>query len=271
MNLLKLIDTFSTRTVLPVEVDDIVDYLRACGIMDEIYFFDADIDSDVLQGTIVHWEYQVQGWTHKVADIYTAKSLSIEEKRLVQAKELLHILDLRIDRVNTPEEVDALITQMALPAADWKTDGDHARSDRIGILYSLLVLFPMPLRDLFIPHLKAEKIDIAYIVDKVALPFHVVEFIVSDLWAEWCNNIMITLRAQVPVPDRVHTFNAQGAPIEVHSVGLESDPYTYAKRLEERSRGTANPISKVVIETRRERRTFTASELTVFAPRNGRV
>src|SRR5262249_7501943 len=90
--LLKLIREFSTRTGLPVEIDHIVDYLRSCGLKDEVYFWDVDMNTTVLRGTIVHWEYLREGWIYKVADIYTAKSLSLEEQRLVQAKELLHIL-----------------------------------------------------------------------------------------------------------------------------------------------------------------------------------
>lgn len=44
--LLKLIQDFARRTVLPVEVDDVVAYLRSIGIKDEIYFFDADMDTE---------------------------------------------------------------------------------------------------------------------------------------------------------------------------------------------------------------------------------
>jgi hypothetical protein len=268
--LLKLIDEFSAREVVPIEVDAIVDYLRSHGIKDEIYFFDADLDTEVLRGSIVHWEYQMQGWTYKAADIYTAKTLSPEEKRVVQAKELLHILDHRIDRANTLDEVEALIKKMALPIAeiDWKNDGDHARSDRTAILYALPVLFPMAARDLFLPLYRAKKIDDVGIANLLALPKSVVAFVMSDLWLELHGSMMAALRAELPVPDRVHTFNASQEPMEVHSVPLEDDPYSYAKRLEERNRDGARPISSLIIETRRERRAFSASELAAYTPRN---
>jgi hypothetical protein len=269
-SLLKLINEFSAREILPVEVDDIVAYLRARGIKDEIYFFDADIDTDVLKGTIVHWEYQAEGWTYKVADIYTARTLTPEEKRMVQAKELLHILDHRVDRANTLEEVEILIKQMALPPSeiDWKTDSDHTRSDRSGILYALPVLFPMAVRDLFLPKLKEDKIDIDFIADIVALPKSAVGFVMSDLWAAVHPRIMAKLASELPIPDRVHAIDANQVTIEVYSVPLDDDPYTYAKRLEERSRDAPSPISAFIIETRRERRIFSRSELMAYTQRS---
>ena len=190
--LLKLIDKFSARAVVPIEVDEIADYLKSLGIKDEIYFFDADLDTEVLRGSLVHWEYQMQGWTYKVADIYTAKTLSPEEKRVVQVKDLLHILDHRIDRANTPDEVEALIKKMALPIAeiDWKNDGDHARSDRTAILYALPVLFPMATRDLFLPLYDEHKIDDIGIANLLALPKSVVAFVMSDLWMELHGSVM---------------------------------------------------------------------------------
>lgn len=269
MSLLKLIRDFSSREIVPVEVDAIVDYLRTLGIKDQIYFFDAEMDTDVLRGAIVHWEYEAEGWTYKVADIYTARTLSNEEKRLVQAKELLHILDHRIDRANTPEEVEALIEQMALPLSevDWQADGDHARSDRLGIVYALPVLFPTAIRDLLLPKLKEGKIDTARIADIVKLPKWTVDFVMSDMWGGVEPKIMAALAAQLPVPDRVRVLDAQQATIEIHSVPIEDDPYTYAKRLEERTRGSATHGSAFVVETKRERRTFSRVELTAYTQR----
>jgi hypothetical protein len=268
--LLKLIDEFSAREVVPIEVDEIADYLRSLGIKDKIFFFDADLDIDVLRGSLVHWEYQMEGWTYKVADIYTAKTLSPEEKRVVQAKELLHILDHRVDRASTPDEVDALIKKMALPIAeiDWKNDGHHAQSDRSAILYALPVLFPKATRDLFLPLYKANKIDDVTIAKLLALPKSIVAFVMSDMWVGLHDGMMAALRAELPVPDRVYTFNADKEPLEVHSVPLEDDPYSYAKRLEEKNRDGARPISSLMIETRRERRTFSASELAAYTPRS---
>jgi hypothetical protein len=111
----------------------------------EIYFWDEE--TNFLKGTIVHWEYDTQGRTRKVVDIYTGKSLPPEEKRLVQAKELLHILDSRVDRASTLEDVERLTEEMAAHPSE--QNGYHTNSDREAVLLVLPVIFPMAVRELF--------------------------------------------------------------------------------------------------------------------------
>jgi hypothetical protein len=90
----------------------------------------------------------------------------------------------------------------------------------------------------------------------------------SERWAEFYQAMMADLRAELPHPDRVYTIGADQSTIETHSVPIEDDPYSYAKRLEERCRGSAPQISQFVVETRRERRAFLPSEIAAHTPRN---
>ena len=262
-SLLKLINEFSAREVVPIEVDHIEEYLRATGIKDEIYFWDEE--TNFLKGTIVHWEYVTQGWTRKVVDIYTEKSLPPEEKRLVQAKELLHILDSRIDRASTLEDVERLTEEMAAHPSE--QNGYHTNSDREAVLLVLPVVFPMAVRALFLPLLQRNLINIDWIADKVALPKTVVSFVMLDeRWPPVHESMMAALKARLPTPDRVHTIDSNQATMEVYSVPLEDDPYYYAKRIEERLRGTPRAVSAFIIETIRGKRTFSASELAAYTP-----
>ncbi|WP_375782952.1 hypothetical protein ACE10Z_23850 [Bradyrhizobium sp. Pha-3] len=270
--LLKLINEFAARTTLPVEVEHVVDYLRQQGIKDEIHFWDADMDTQVLKGAIVHWEYQANGWTYKVADIYTARTLTPEEKRMVQVKELLHILDPRIDRASTPEEVQELIKRMVLPVqeiSDWSTPaGAHARNDHSGLLYALAVLFPIAVRELLSGPYAAKNIDTAKIAEIAALPYGFVDYAMGKNWGDMHPKLIRYMKSQIPVPDRIHTFASDRSPIEIYSVPLEEDPFVYAKRIEERCRDSAKPIRYVVVETLRERRSFTANEIAEYTPWN---
>ncbi|MBR1241591.1 hypothetical protein JQ620_15790 [Bradyrhizobium sp. AUGA SZCCT0274] len=270
-SLVKLIDEFSARDIVPIEIDQIVEYLKASGIKDEIYFFDADINTDVLKGSIVHWEYQAEGWTYRVADIYTARSLSPEEKRLVQAKELLHILDHRADRADTLEEVEDLIKQMILPPSevDFKTEGYHAKSDRSAEVFAIPVLFPMAVRDLLLPVFEAGKIDLNQIAEMLVLPQWIAGFVMGKNWGKTYPLMMAQLRSALPIPDRIYALDENRVTLEVHSVPLEDDPYSFARRLGERYREVGKPVGSFVVETRRERRTFSPSELAGYTPRNG--
>jgi hypothetical protein len=272
MSVLKLINEFAKRETVPVEIDDIVDFIRGLGIADEIYFWDADFNTNVVQAALHHWEYTREGWTVRVADIYTAQSLTPAEKRVAQAKELLHILDLRFDRVNTPEDVDALIDKIVIPPAysDPVADGDHVLSDRIAILHVIAALLPMATRELLLPHLHENKITLDEIADLVAVPKPYVVVAMNDTWLSTYRSIISLLERYERVPDRVFTLDANQAMIEVHSVPLETDPYSYAKRLEEKNRDMIRPIEAFVIETRRGRRTISSAELAAYVPLNGR-
>lgn len=211
----------------------------------------------------------MEGWTYKVADIYVARSLSPEEKRIVQVKELLHILDPRVDRANTPEEVKALIESMALPLseAEWTTDGSHAQSDRSGLLYAVPVLFPEAARQLLLPR-HPEQVSTDTIADMAGLPPLTTGFIMSEVWSAVYPGLMKRLAEMLPVPDRVHALGADSKPIEVHSVPIDDDPYTYAKRLEEKTRDTPKSAQSYVIETKREKRSFSREELIAFTQRS---
>lgn len=271
MSLLKLINEFAKREVAPVEVDDIVDFIRGLGIMDEIYFWDADFNTDIVKGTLHHWEYQVEGWTVRVADIHTAKSLTLEEKRLAEVKELLHILDQRVDRADTVEDVAALIEKIVLPPnlTDPVTDGNQVWSDRIAILHAVAVLLPMATRNLLLPKYREGEITLDEIVELVALPKPYVAVAMSEDWASTHHAMILLLERFERVPDRVLTLDANQSTIEVHSVPLEADPYSYAKRLEERDRDNAKPAVAFVVQTRRGNRIFSPSELAAYVPRNG--
>lgn len=274
MRLLKIINEFSARTVLPVEVDHVVDAIRELGLKDEVYFFDDDkINTNVLRGAITHWEYPMEGWTVRVADIYTAGSLSLEEKRFVQAKELLHLLDHRSDRANTAEEVETLINRMILPPelVDFEADGAHAQSDRFAVLYTLPVLFPLAAREVLLPQYEAGKISLEEIAELVALPKSYVEPVMQPHWAALVARMTEHLMRRSLIPDRITTLDSDQKPIEVISVPLEFDPYVYAKRLEEKIRGRGKPVSAFAIETLAGRRVFTSEELIAYVPRTGLI
>lgn len=259
---------------MPVEVDDVVGVIRKFGIADEVYpFDDSKIQTNVLWGAITHWEYPREGWTVRVADIYTAGSLTIEEKRFVQTKELLHLLDHRTDRASTREEVDALISRMILRPehVDYDADGAHATSDRLAILYTLPVLFPLAVRELLIPKYQEKKISLSEIAKLVALPLAYVEEVMHPSWPHLLARMIEILRKRALHPDRIFTFDSAKNPLAVISVPLEFDPYVYAKRLEEKDRNGMNPPSTYVVDTHAGQRVFTSAELVSYVPLTGLI
>jgi DNA-binding transcriptional ArsR family regulator len=159
---------------------------------------------------------------------------------------------------------------MVLPPAliDPATDGEHAQSDRLAILFALPVLFPMETRELLMSRLREKKMSLQDIADLVALPLPYVAFVVSDQWPTTFRQLTDILKRRAVVPDRVFTLDGSQRTMEVHSVPLESDPYMYAKRLEERDRAKPTRASAFVVETLHGRRIFKPSELVAYVPRN---
>ena len=262
MSIFKLVQKFSVRETVPVEVEHIVEFIRQLGIKDEIYFWEADFDPTILKATIIHWEYpDGNGGIVTVADIHTARSLPPHEKRLAQAKELLHILDPEYHRVNTLEDVEALIEKIVLPPelVDFNLDGVHANSDRAAMIHVIAVMFPWAARELLMGPLRDNKITLDRIADILDLPVNYVAFAMSDYWPPIHNSMMAPERARLP--DKVTTLKADHSPIEVHSVPLGVDPYSYARDLHDRDRGSDKPIAAFLIESGNEKRNVSAAEI----------
>jgi hypothetical protein len=147
--------------------------------------------------------------------------------------------------------------------------GNHVMSDRIAILHAVAVLLPLATRNLLLPKLHDGKITLDEIAELVALPRPCVTVAMGDNWGATHRSMISLLERFERTPDRVFTLDDNQSTIEVYSVPLEVDPYSYAKRLEEQDRGRARRAAAFVVQTRRGRRTFSPSELADYVPRNG--
>lgn len=181
----QLIRDFSVRENVPVDVNDVVAELRRRGIMDEIWFWQADINEDVLRGKIKHWEYPGEdGQTVRVADIDYSRSLTDDWARLVSCKETLHILDPEGTRIYLPEDIEHLVERIVLPLElqDPITDGTGVISDRVAIYQAMAVLFPWASRQICVQMIKEEKVTPQVVAKMTDLPMRYVKLVLSDLW-----------------------------------------------------------------------------------------
>lgn len=270
MSIEKLIMEFALREKVPVEVDDVVAHLKNdLGVEDDILFFDVDIDTDVLKGEIEHWEHPATdaGPIRRVAHINTAKTLTLPEKRLVQCKEVLHVLDPNHWHTNTFEAAAELMEKIVIPdeLQDHANDGIQALSDRIRIWHALAVLFPMAARDLFMTPFREGKISIGFIADMVELPEKYVVLVMNDHWVNVHGRMVRPQR--LAGPDRVSSLAADNSPIEVHSVPIGMNAYGYARRMHQQANGKT-PISAFRIEVGGVRRTVSLEELVNYPTGN---
>ncbi|MEA3473261.1 MAG: hypothetical protein U9R70_07550 [Pseudomonadota bacterium] len=190
MSIASLIRDFDARKVVPVELEDVEAALAARGIKDEIYWFPADINAEVLQGQLVHWEVEADyeyptdhtgAEVRKVAAIYYAESMDDPWRRLVGCKELLHVMDAPEARASSPEVVLKLTEKIILSPEfqDVVRDGYVTTTDRNAILQAVAVLFPWRARELFIGDGTLSNVEIAGLVD---IPLRYVALVMSNSW-----------------------------------------------------------------------------------------
>lgn len=189
MSVADIIKEFDGRTSVPVDVNDVMNSLVAKGIRDEIWFWEADIDATVLRGQLVHWDPEkdweyptdaTQQTIRRVADIYYAKSLTDDWRRLVSCKELLHILDPQGARAATQDAVMKLTEKIVLPPDlhDVK-DGYATATDRVALLQATAVLFPLKARELIVANGSLSRPEVAKLVD---VPERYVALVMSESW-----------------------------------------------------------------------------------------
>jgi hypothetical protein len=190
---------------MPVQVDHVLQVLIEWGVKDDIWFFDADMDSSVIKGEINHWEAPWGDTIKRFADITTAKNLSKPEKRIIECKELLHILDPDWTLVSTEAAIHALIEKIVIPAElqDPFSDGmEHANSDRVAMLHAVAVLFPWEARQALLPAFSRGLITTKLIAEQLAdLPEKYVATVMSDGWPD-IYSIMTRAGRFAPVYDK---------------------------------------------------------------------
>jgi hypothetical protein len=187
MSATALVRKFAALDRVPVEVNMVVNEIRAAGVKDEIYYFwDQNLDPTILRGYIKHDEYpQPDGAKKRVAEITYAK-MGHEWERLVCCKELLHLLDPESERTWKVDDINRLIEKIILPPdlVDPFKDGQHALVDRVAISYAVATLFPFGARQILMPAYQAKKFTLADIEELAELPRRYVAIVMSDAWTE---------------------------------------------------------------------------------------
>ena len=184
MSVSRLIRAFSARHIVPVQTDKVLDVLKTWGVRDEIWFFpDAEMDTGIMKGQAVEWDAPWDdGTTKRFADIYTAKDLSSGERRLIQCKELLHLLDPEWARV-CDHIMDLIQEVVASPDNPESYDEDMDEgNDHRTIWSALAILFPWQVREIYLPGYRLNLITPEFIATQVDLSVQQVKLAMSENW-----------------------------------------------------------------------------------------
>lgn len=190
----ELVRSFSGRTVLPVDVNDIIPFLRENNIQDDIEFVGVDFNTEILQGKIKRWTSRnaVYGDQIFYANIYYPRNVTLDWQRMICCKELLHLMEPHDWHVSAKEDILKLAQKIGLPREqqDAPGDGIHAMSDRVMEYIALAVLFPWAAREQLIVPFQADKLTLADIARLADIPHRYVGLLMHEMWDPVYKGIM---------------------------------------------------------------------------------
>ncbi len=141
-----LVDHFSHVTKLPVEVEEIVDRIKATSSQDEIYLFEDDTDPTKIWGAFHQFTYQrtAYGEPILVTHVSYSANVALEWQRVIAVKELVHIFDSKPAKTDTDDEVNQLLDKLMGPLSneDYGFADLQAAKDRLALYQSLPLLLP---------------------------------------------------------------------------------------------------------------------------------
>lgn len=185
MTKFRLIEAFKDRTTLPIEIDEVRDWLIKNRTQDEINFVPVELDTGVIRGFLKRYRRAKAGWglePDDVSNIFYDHRQGFDWQRMVCAKEMLHILDAAC--VTSREEFDKLTQRLALPD-DFQhllQDPDFVSIDKAGTAPASALLLPWAAREVLMPAYKSGIITAAEIARQAVMPVQHVRSVMSEFW-----------------------------------------------------------------------------------------
>ena len=185
MPIYRLIKEFEDRTTLPIDLNEVSDWLLAKGIQNEINFIPVDIDTGVIRGFLKRHKRHKGGWDPDpdyISNVYYGNDQDILWKNLVCAKELLHILDAA--NVTTKKQFDSLTQRLTLPndLRHLIEDPDYVQVDKFGTAPACALLLPMAAREQLKKAYAQGLLTPAEIAKQAVMPVQHVRTVMSDEW-----------------------------------------------------------------------------------------
>ena len=180
---------FSSRTLLPVKIDEIVAWVKGAGFARDIIFHPMDRDPSIVAGLVRVDKYRPPYAVDDlvVADIPFSTRISEAEQRVTGAKEVLHVLERDGYVADTYKSLSRLVEEMAIPfelIADMSKLSTPGVIDHGGILGSLAILLPPAARAIIINLKQRGCIGNKEAAALANIPESYVEFLLSDRWEE---------------------------------------------------------------------------------------
>jgi hypothetical protein len=173
---------FSCYTLLPIHLNDVRDHVLEAGVVSSLQFVEAPLKPGVVHGFLRVFKWRKNhGPDGKHAQIFHARGLSTEWRRVVVTKEMLHILDKDEETASTRDGVDQLISHICGP---FMLTGASlpGLSDNFAILRALAILLPRDALHILRPLHQKGQLTQETIAQMAQIPVEWMEFLLSYSW-----------------------------------------------------------------------------------------
>jgi hypothetical protein len=187
MSLADLVNHFAAISEVPVEVPEVRDVMiNVLRVQDEIIFCQEEMNPDELRGAYYQFTRRNNVYAEPIlcSIIVYCSKLSRAWQRVICCKELVHILDRNIEKTNTKEAIEGLVTRLLGPLSteDFGIMDIMASKDRLAIYVALGVLFPQTARTNAKIAIASGAESIDTIAEKADLPGALVRLALMPEW-----------------------------------------------------------------------------------------
>jgi hypothetical protein len=181
-----LINAFKDRTVLPIDLNEVRQWLLDRGIQNRIEFIGVELEpTGAIRGFLKRFKDRKGGWEiepDEVSHIYYETRQGLDWQNMTCAKELIHILDAAC--VTSKAAFDKLTQSLALPD-DLRyllKDPDFALVDKWGTAPACALLLPLAARELLLPAYDSRILTPSEIAKLAGMPTEHVRTVMSPSW-----------------------------------------------------------------------------------------
>ena len=178
-------ESFAAHTRLPVKLRDVRDFILERGIVVRIERHATDLDPNILRGGLHRFYDLALPYVERpmIARIAYPRNASEGVQRLIQVKEMLHILDPGDAISPTKKDVEDFIGDLLVEEAE-KEIGLAAKEDHIKLLNALCILMPRDALDIIRPAFKRGDVTLDQIAEEAKIPKSYAAAALTDDWRE---------------------------------------------------------------------------------------
>jgi hypothetical protein len=183
-------ESFAAHTKLPVKLRDVRDFILEREVVVRIERYETDLDPSILRGGLHRYYELAPPYCERpmVARIAYPRDASEGVQRLIQVKEMLHILDPGDATSPTKKDVEDFIGDLLVEEAE-KEIGLAAKEDHLKLLNALCILLPRDALDIIRPVYKRGDLTVEQIAAEARLPASYTRAALSDQWRDIVESI----------------------------------------------------------------------------------